>query len=65
MTLDAQDAGKHVYIEKLLTWSIEQGKEIVAASDGRGTILLVGTSVPHAPRALCLLPSPSALLPAS
>ena len=31
MTLDALSAGKHVYIEKPLTWSIEEGPEMIAA----------------------------------
>jgi len=29
MTLDAADAGKHVYCEKPMTWSIEQAKQVV------------------------------------
>jgi predicted dehydrogenase len=31
MTLDAPAAGKHVYIEKPLTWSIKQGQDLMAA----------------------------------
>ncbi len=30
MTLDAADAGKHIYCEKPMTWSIEQAKQVVA-----------------------------------
>src|SRR5215467_527937 len=29
MTLDAADAGKHIYCEKPMTWSIEQAKQVV------------------------------------
>ncbi len=29
MTLDAADAGKHIYCEKPMTWSIEQAKHVV------------------------------------
>jgi predicted dehydrogenase len=29
MTLDAADAGKHVYCEKPMTWSIDQAKQVV------------------------------------
>lgn len=30
MTIDAADAGKHVYCEKPMTWSIEEAKKVVA-----------------------------------
>lgn len=30
MTLDAADAGKHIYCEKPMTWSIEEAKKVVA-----------------------------------
>ncbi len=30
MTIDAADAGKHIYCEKPMTWSIEEGKKVVA-----------------------------------
>jgi predicted dehydrogenase len=43
MTLDALAAGKHVYIEKPLTWSIEQGKDIIAATKKSGKLLQVGS----------------------
>jgi predicted dehydrogenase len=43
MTLDTLSAGKHVYIEKPLTWSIEQGREIIAAEKKSGKILMVGS----------------------
>jgi predicted dehydrogenase len=29
MTIDAADAGKHIYCEKPMTWSIEQAKQVV------------------------------------
>lgn len=45
MTLDALAAGKHVYIEKPMAWSIEQCRDIVAASEKRPKqILAVGSS---------------------
>jgi Predicted dehydrogenases and related proteins len=43
MTLDALDAGKHVYVEKPMTWSIEQGREVVAAVQKSGKLLMVGS----------------------
>ncbi len=43
MVLDALAAGKDVYIEKPMTWRIEQGKEIMAAVKKTGRILQVGS----------------------
>jgi len=43
MTLDALAAKKHVFIEKPLTWSIEQGREIVRAAEKSGLVLMVGS----------------------
>ncbi len=43
MILDALDAGKHVYIEKPMTWSVEEGKEIVDAVARSGKKLQVGS----------------------
>ena len=43
MTLDALAAGKHVYIEKPLTWRIEDGPEIIAAEKKSGKVLMVGS----------------------
>ena len=43
MTLDALSAGKHVYIEKPLTWSIEEGPEIIAAAAQSKRLLQVGS----------------------
>ncbi len=43
MALDALDAGKDVYIEKPMTWSIEQGREIMAAVKKSGRLLQVGS----------------------
>ena len=42
MTLDALDAGKHVYCEKPMTWSIEQGKKVVAKVKSTGLKMQVG-----------------------
>ncbi|MBL0161383.1 MAG: Gfo/Idh/MocA family oxidoreductase [Bryobacterales bacterium] len=43
MTLDALSAGKHVYIEKPLTWRLEDGPEIIAAEKRSGKVLMVGS----------------------
>jgi predicted dehydrogenase len=43
MTLDALAAGKHVYIEKPLTWSLEEGPEIIRAEQRSGKVLVVGS----------------------
>jgi predicted dehydrogenase len=43
MVLDALSAGKHVYIEKPLTWSIEEGPEILQAEKAAGKLLMVGS----------------------
>ena len=43
MTLDALAAGKHVYIEKPLTWRLEDGPEIIAAEKTAGKLLMVGS----------------------
>ena len=43
MTLDALAAGKHVYVEKPLTWNIEQGREIVAAAEKSKLLVMVGS----------------------
>ena len=43
MVLDALAAGKDVYVEKPMTWSIEQGKEIIAAVNKTGRLLQVGS----------------------
>jgi len=43
IVLDALSAGKHAYCEKPLTWSIEEGKEIIAAEKASGRILQVGS----------------------
>ena len=42
MTLDALDAGKHVYCEKPMTWSIDQGKKVVAKVKSTGLKMQVG-----------------------
>jgi predicted dehydrogenase len=43
IVLDALAAGKHVYCEKPLTWSLEEGKEIMAAEKASGKVLMVGS----------------------
>lgn len=43
MVLDALAAGKHVYCEKPMTWSIEQGKEMIDAVEKSGKILQCGS----------------------
>lgn len=43
MVLDALSAGKHVYIEKPLTWSIEEGEEIMKAEKASGKLVQVGS----------------------
>ncbi|RPJ57626.1 MAG: gfo/Idh/MocA family oxidoreductase [Acidobacteria bacterium] len=42
MVLDALDAGKHVYVEKPMTHTIEQSKEVVATVKKSGLKLQVG-----------------------
>lgn len=43
MVLDALAAGKHVYIEKPMTWSLEEGEEIIKAEKASGKVLQVGS----------------------
>ena len=43
MVIDALSAGKHVYCEKPLTWSLEEGKSILAAERSSGKLLQVGS----------------------
>jgi predicted dehydrogenase len=43
MVLDALAAGKHVYIEKPLTWSLEEGEEILKAEKAAGKLIQVGS----------------------
>ena len=43
MTVAALKAGKHVYIEKPLAHTIEEGFEIVSAADAAGKVVQVGT----------------------
>src|SRR5581483_5567969 len=42
MTLDAADAGKHIYCEKPMTWSIDQAKQVVAKIKHTGVKMQVG-----------------------
>ena len=43
IVLDALSAGKHVYIEKPMTWSLAEGPRIVAAAKKSGKVLQVGS----------------------
>lgn len=43
MVIDALSAGKHVYVEKPMTWSLEEGKAIMAAEKASGKVLQVGS----------------------
>ncbi len=43
VTLDALSAGKHVYVEKPMTWSVEEGPRIIAAAKASGKVLQVGS----------------------
>src|SRR5437867_2707922 len=43
MFLEALAAGKHVYVEKPISWSIEQGREMTAAAEKSGKVVMVGS----------------------
>jgi len=43
IVLDALEAGKHVYVEKPMTWSVEEGLEIVNAAKRTGKKVQVGS----------------------
>jgi predicted dehydrogenase len=43
MVLDALAAGKHVYIEKPMTWSFDEGPRIIDAVKRSGKLLMVGS----------------------
>ncbi len=43
ITLDALSAGKHVYVEKPMTWSIGEGPRMIAAARASGKVLQVGS----------------------
>lgn len=45
MTLDALSAGKHVYLEKPMTWSIEQGLQVRDAARKSGKKVSIGSTV--------------------
>ncbi len=42
MTLDAADAGKHIYCEKPMTWSIDEARKVVAKIKQTGLKMQVG-----------------------
>ncbi|MGE0102248.1 MAG: Gfo/Idh/MocA family protein [Blastocatellales bacterium] len=42
MTLDAADAGKHIYCEKPMTWSIDEAKKVVSKIRQTGLKMQVG-----------------------
>ncbi len=42
MTIDAADAGKHIYCEKPMTWNIEQARRVVAKIKETGVKMQVG-----------------------
>ena len=42
MTIDAAEAGKHIYCEKPMTWSIEESKKVVAKIKQTGVKMQVG-----------------------
>lgn len=43
IVLDALAVRKHVYCEKPLTWSLEQGRDIVAAAEKSDKVVMVGS----------------------
>jgi len=43
IVLDALAAGKHVYCEKPLTWSIDEGKSVIEAQKKSGKLVMVGS----------------------
>ncbi len=43
MTLEAIKAGKHIYVEKPLAHTIEEGEEILTAAKGSNKVIQVGT----------------------
>jgi predicted dehydrogenase len=43
ITLDALSAGKHVYVEKPMTWTIGEGPRMIAAAKASGKVLQVGS----------------------
>jgi predicted dehydrogenase len=43
IVLDSLSAGKHVYIEKPMTWSLAEGPRIIAAAKSSGKVVQVGS----------------------
>jgi predicted dehydrogenase len=49
MILDALAAGKHVFVEKPMTYSIAEGKQIIDAVSKSGKLLMVGSQAKTSP----------------
>lgn len=45
----AIEAGKHVFIEKPMCWSVEEADQIIAARDKAGVVVMVGYMKQHEP----------------
>jgi hypothetical protein len=56
IVLDSLSAGKHVYIEKPMTWSLAEGPRIIAAAKRSGKVLQVGSQAKTSLRSQNILP---------
>jgi len=45
MAVDAMDAGKHIYLEKPMTYTVDEGLEIITAAKRNGVAVQIGSSV--------------------
>ena len=52
IVMEALAAGKHVYCEKPMTWSIAEGPQIIAAQKKSGKLVMVGSQSKTAPTIL-------------